>query len=138
MTNLKIIKPTPLPNFLKVKKFENTFHGSSIFATKDIPKGHIICTTSITNMDYHDGCIQSPIGDVFLHSEKPNAMIKITQDRTEKKEDKYLIDIVSIETISSGEEITVRYVNNRRQSLTRDVIINQIRSMYNMPGTQMK
>ncbi len=130
MTRKIQIQKTPLPNYLKIKK-TSTQSGSTIFATKNIPKGRIICTTEMTNMDYHDGCIMSPFGNVFLHSEQPNAEIKVN------KENQFHIDIVSIREIESGEEILVNYPNTRKQTLSRNELISILRrNGETIPGTK--
>ena len=71
-------------------------------------------------MDYQDGCIMSPFGDVFWHSNIPNAKITINSKCNMK------IDVVATEDNHSGEEILVNYQNNGAKVLTRDELMEQI------------
>lgn len=122
---------TPLPSYLKVKQANNQ-SGSTIFATKTIPKGRVVCITDITNMNYHEGCIMSPMGDVFLHSERyANAEIQVN------KTNQYKIDVVTIKEIESGEEILVCYPNLANQYPSRNELIKILRDKgESIPGTK--
>ena len=121
------IQRTPLPTYLSVQK-------DTIFATTLIPKGRIICTTDMTNLNYHEGCIMSPMGDVFLHSEQSNAEIVLN---TDDPKEKYRINIVASRDIEGGEEILITYPNTRRQNLSRNDLIAILRKKgESIPGTK--
>jgi hypothetical protein len=126
----KKINKTPVPRYLLVKKAHNS-HGNTIFAAKSIAKGKVMCTTDMTNMNYHDGCIMSPVGDVFLHSEHPNSIIRVNPTNILK------IDIIASRDIESGEEILVNYPNTRHQTLTRNELIKILsKKGESIPGTK--
>lgn len=133
----KKIQKTPLPSYLKVKSANNQ-SGSTIFASKNIPKGKIVCTTDMTNLNYQEGCIMSPMGDVFLHSDKyANAEINVNVITSDDGKKQFKINIVTTKEIESGEEILVCYPNLRNQHLSRNELIKILRSKgESIPGTK--
>ena len=102
-----MIKSEVLPNYLMIKV--SNVYGLTIFATKKIPNGHVIATTYMSNMDVADGCIGTPMGDVFNHSDTDyNAIIRINPKVNLK------IDVVAITDIDKGDEILVNYETNQQ------------------------
>jgi SET domain-containing protein len=89
----------PLPNNLTIK--ESKIHGLGLFATEFIPKGTNLGITHITDKNFEDGYIRTPLGGFFNHSDNPNIMIK-------KNELSYL-EIITIKDIQKEEEITAEY-----------------------------
>lgn len=92
---------TTLPTYLMVKK--SITHSNSIFATRKINKDHVICTTTLVNLDYADRCITTPEGDVFNHSNTPNVII------VTNPENGYYIDVMALEDIEAGDELLANY-----------------------------
>lgn len=111
-----------IPNYLRVLKGKSGNNRHTILATKKIPIGTKICCTDIINVNYIEGSITSPLGKVFLHSERANAILKINDDP--KK-----IDIFAKRNIDEGEEILVRYPNTRRQTVTVNELIKLIKEL---------
>ena len=100
------MKTTNFPNYLLVKKSNK--YGLTVFATKKIPKGHVIVTTDFTNMDYTDGCIGTPYGDLFHHSRnEANVFFKLN-DKINLK-----IDLYALKDIEKGDEILMNYEQDR-------------------------
>jgi hypothetical protein len=110
-----------IPNYLRILKGTKG-NRSTILATKKIPNGTKICCTDILNLDYIDGSVSSPNGNVFLHSEKSNAILKINEN-PEK------IDIFAKRDIQIGEEILVTYPNTRRQPVPINELIKLINDL---------
>ena len=88
----------PLPEELTIKI--SKIHGLGLFATKEIEKNHEFGISHIKHSDFSDGYIRTPLGGFFNHSSKPNCEAY--------KKGEY-VRLRSIQPISIGEELTVKY-----------------------------
>lgn len=89
----------PLPNSLTIKNSE--INGLGLFAVEDIPKDTNLGITHISDFEFQDGLIRTPLGGFFNHSETPNIKLQPKGD--------YHQEMVTIRDIKSGEEITGKY-----------------------------
>jgi len=93
------MKYKPLPSGLTVKN--SSIQGLGLFATIKIESG-IIGIGWIKYDHFPDGHIRTPLGGFINHSDTPNCE-KLDHDSLG------IIWLKAIRTISSGEELTVKY-----------------------------
>ena len=88
----------PLPDSLTISNSD--IDGIGLFAVKDILPGTILGISHVRDDRFPDGYIRTPLGGFFNHSDSPNCSAYIDGD---------YIMLKSLEHISSGEELTVKY-----------------------------
>jgi SET domain-containing protein len=88
----------PLPDCLTIKK--SRIHGLGLFATEQIPKGHYLGITHVSNSDFPNGYVRTPLGGFINHSFNPNC---------DMPEDGKYYKLVTLREIRKGEELTVDY-----------------------------
>lgn len=88
----------PLPANLYLK--ESDIHGMGLYAREEIKEGHEFGITHVSDPDFENGYIRTPLGGFFNHSENPNCEAYI--------EGRY-IKLKSIKDISKDEELTAFY-----------------------------
>ena len=88
----------PLPDNVTINR--SPIHGLGLWATKDIPNGHIFGVTHVKDIEFEDNYIRTPLGGFFNHSTTPNCEIV---------EDGRFLKLRAISDIKSGEEITAFY-----------------------------
>ena len=85
----------PLPDGLTIKK--SSIHGLGLFTTKDFKKNHRFGTIHIIHFDK---VIRTPLGGFINHSDKPNCVKKMFNNR-------YFLK--TLRDIEKGEELTLSY-----------------------------
>jgi len=100
----------PLPDFLTIR--ESKIDGLGIFATSDLPVGFDLGISHIFDERFADGYIRLPLGGFINHHEIPNCNAIILDKDKEMGNLKH-IRIKSIEQISKGDEITIKYIINQ-------------------------
>lgn len=89
---------SPLPNIVTIK--DSSVHGLGLFAVSDIPQGHEIGITHVSDSRFENGWIRTPIGGFYNHSDNPNCETYVQKD---------LVMIRTIRDIQAGEELTSKY-----------------------------
>jgi len=93
------MKYKPLPDGLTVKN--SSIQGLGLFATKEIENG-VIGIGWAKYDHFPDGYVRTPLGGFINHSNKPNCEKLVHEEIG-------IIWLKAIRTISSGEELTVKY-----------------------------
>jgi len=88
----------PLPFNVYLKRSE--IHGMGLYAKEDIEKGHVFGITHVSDYEFEDGYIRTPLGGFFNHSETPNCEAY--------KEGRY-IKLKTIIDVKKDEELTAFY-----------------------------
>ena len=89
-------KPLPATGCLK----ESSIHGMGLYAREDIKKGCELGITHVSDPNFENGYIRTPLGGFFNHSEDPNCEAYI---------DGRYIKLKSIRDIKKDEELTAFY-----------------------------
>ena len=79
---------------------ESPIHGMGLYAKEDIEKGHVFGITHVSDYEFEDGYIRTPLGGFFNHSEDPNCEAYI--------EGRY-IKLKTIKEVKKYEELTAHY-----------------------------
>ena len=95
----------PLPKQVTIKK--SSIDGLGLFAIKNIKKDTILGITHISNKEYQNGYIRTPLGGFINHSKKPNA--KLIGCGDSRDIDCGILKLQTISDIKSGEEISITY-----------------------------
>ena len=98
----------PLPDSLTIKT--SGIEGLGLFAKKDIPEG---TTLGISHLKINSMLIRTPLGGFINHSDTPNC-IKSRYFMTNGEDlivehDYTRYDLVTLEDIDEGEELTLKY-----------------------------
>ena len=102
----------PLPKQLTIK--ESDIDGLGLFTTENVKEGHDFGISHITNINFQDGHIRTPLGGFINHSTEPNCkLVKsgsklIGADFPIFKEG-VCLHLVAIRDIKKDEEITTEY-----------------------------
>ena len=88
----------PLP--CNVAVHPSKIHGTGLVALENISAKHEFGITHVKDFRFEDGYIRTPLGGFFNHSNTPNCEAYIDGD---------YIRLRSLDSISKGEEITVKY-----------------------------
>jgi SET domain-containing protein len=88
----------PLPKELTVK--QSSINGLGLFTMIDLNKGHEFGISHIKDNRFENDYIRTPLGGFFNHSDNPNCEAYIDGD---------YIRLKTIQSIKSGEELTVKY-----------------------------
>jgi hypothetical protein len=82
-------------------------HGTTVSTRIDIPQDHVICRTSIENLNRAEGHIETPDGNLFHHShdvKEINCKLEIINDE--------FIEVIAKRDIKITEELLINYDNN--------------------------
>jgi len=88
----------PLPATVCLK--ESNIHGMGLYAREDIKEGHEFGITHVSDPNFENGYIRTPLGGFFNHSENPNCEAYI---------DGRYIKLKSLKDIKKDEELTAFY-----------------------------
>ena len=98
----------PLPDSLTIKA--SGIEGLGLFAKKNIPEG---TTLGISHMKMNGMLIRTPLGGFINHSDTPNCTKSryfMTNTNDVKIKHNYTrYDLVALEDINGGEELTTKY-----------------------------
>ena len=98
----------PLPDSLTIKT--SGIEGLGLFAKKDIPEG---ITLGISHMKMNSMLIRTPLGGFINHSDTPNCTKRryfmTNTDDVKIKHDYTKYDLIALEDIAGGEELTTKY-----------------------------
>jgi SET domain-containing protein len=95
----------PLPKQVTIKK--SSIDGLGLFAIKNIKKDTILGITHISNKEYQNGYIRTPLGGFINHSKKPNA--KLIGCGDSRDIDCGTLFLKTIQDIEAGQEILLTY-----------------------------
>ena len=79
-------------------------YGLTVYTKKNIPAYHVICKTSVENLNRGEGFIVTPDGNLFHHSpivREVNCVIEIINDE--------FVEVIAKRLIQDGEELLVNY-----------------------------
>lgn len=97
------------PDWLLVSN--SMLYGTTVYAVKNIPKYHVICKTSIDNLNRGEGFIETPAGNLFHHTphiKEVNCVIEIV--------DNEFIEVIAKHDIREGDELLINYdINPHRR-----------------------
>ncbi len=82
----------------------SAYYGITVYTKKNILQYHVICRTSIENLNRCDGYIETPHGNLFHHSPNVrdvNCVIEIVNDE--------FVEVIAKRLIHEGEELLVNY-----------------------------
>ena len=98
----------PLPDSLTIKT--SGIECLGLFAKKNIPEG---TTLGISHLKINSMLIRTPLGGFINHSDTPNCTksryFMTNTDDVKIKHDYTRYDLVALEDINEGEELTVKY-----------------------------
>ena len=97
----------PLPDELEIKV--SPINGVGLFAKQKIPVG---TNFGMTHLQFGKNLIRTPLGGFINHSEKPNCEKVKLNFTTEDHQPMYNFskwNLISIEPIKKGEELTLTY-----------------------------
>jgi hypothetical protein len=98
----------PLPDSLTIKV--SGIEGLGLFAKKNISEG---TNLGISHLKINSMLIRTPLGGFINHSDTPNCMksriIISNIDNPDVKFDYHKYDLIALEDIDEGEELTVKY-----------------------------
>ena len=98
----------PLPPELRLGFSD--IEGIGVFAKKDIEKGH---NFGMSHLKVGDRMIRTPLGGFLNHSEVPNCfktkLLFTNQDDPKTPFDYRIWNLIAIDDIKEGEELTVTY-----------------------------
>ena len=98
----------PLPDSLTIKT--SGIEGLGLFAKKNIPEG---TTLGISHMKMNSMLIRTPLGGFINHSGTPNCTksryFMTNENDIKIKHDYTRYDLVALEDIAGGEELTTKY-----------------------------
>jgi len=95
----------PLPKQVTIKK--SLVDGLGLFATQNIQANTILGITHISNKDYENGFLRTPLGGFINHSTNPNSKLISCGDSREIECG--ILKLQTILDIKSGEEILLTY-----------------------------
>ncbi len=90
----------PLPAQLTIAK--SNIDGLGLFATKDISKDYEFGISHVSDVDFPNGYIRTPLGGFINHSLEPNCEFY-------KKDIETHLYMKSIQDIQAGTELVVKY-----------------------------
>ena len=82
----------------------SSYYGVTVHTKKDIPRDHVICRTSIENLNRGEGFIETTHGNLFHHSpniKDVNCVIEIVNDE--------FVEVIAKRLIHDQEELLVNY-----------------------------
>ena len=88
----------PLPPYLTIK--ESPLHGLGVFTTADIYLKTNLGISHVSDFDFPDNMIRTPLGGFINDSDEPNCELQ----REGRK-----LSVVVIKHIRDGDEITLKY-----------------------------
>ena len=98
----------PLPDSLTIKV--SGIEGFGLFAKKDIPEG---TNFGVSHMKMNGMLIRTPLGGFINHSDTPNCTksryFMTNENDIKIKHDYTRYDLVALEDIDEGEELTLKY-----------------------------
>ena len=97
----------PLPP--EVRLGFSDIEGVGVFAKKDIEKGH---NFGMSHLKIGERLIRTPLGGFLNHSDNPNCVktkLRFTTENGSTKHGYIFWNLVVIEDIKKGEELTVKY-----------------------------
>ena len=93
----------PLPDSLTIK--ESGINGLGLFAKEDIGQG---TNLGLSHVEIDDTVIRTPLGGFINHSNDANC-VKVELRMTNEKFDYKKWNLVTLQDIKEGEELTVKY-----------------------------
>jgi SET domain-containing protein len=99
------MKYRPLPKQVTIKK--SSIDGLGLFAIKNIQANTILGITHISNKDYENGFLRTPLGGFINHS--TNANSKLISCGDSREIECGILKLQTILDIKSGEEILLTY-----------------------------
>ena len=93
----------PLPDSLTIK--QSGINGLGLFAKEDITRGK---NFGMSHVEIEDKIIRTPLGGFINHSSNANC-VKVELHMTNEKFDYKKWNLVTLQDIKEGEELTVRY-----------------------------
>ncbi len=93
----------PLPEEVEIR--DSGIEGKGLFAKVIIEEGTNLGMTHVSNPDFEDGRIRTPLGGFINHSEEPNCYLALSQDWDDYK----VYNLVTLHKIEEGEEIVLDY-----------------------------
>lgn len=100
----------PLPEYLTIAK--SKIDGLGLFAKKDLVAGFDLGMSHIYDKRFEDHYIRLPLGAFLNHHEIPNCKAIVAEQDEQLGNIKH-IRIITLQPISSGSEITVKYIINK-------------------------
>ena len=97
----------PLPTCLTIK--ESNIDGLGLFATEDIEEGVSIGVSHISNVNFENGYIRTPLGGFVNHSDEPNCVFKKEVTFPPIAKEGLIIRLYTLREISKGEELLTKY-----------------------------
>ena len=97
----------PLPD--KLKLGPSKIHEVGVFAAEDIEKGH---NFGMSHLKIGERLIRTPLGGFLNHADDPNCVktkLRFTTENGSTKHGYIFWNLVVIEDIKKGEELTVKY-----------------------------
>jgi len=109
--NKKKIPYNPLPEYLAIGPSQ--IHGAGILAIEDIPGEVVIGISHVYDPNFQHEYIRTPLGGFINHSDTPNCTksryFMTNTDDVKIKHDYTRYDLVALEDIAGGEELTTKY-----------------------------
>ena len=93
----------PLPDSLTIK--QSGINGLGLFAKEDLGQG---TNLGMSHVEIDDTIIRTPLGGFINHSSDANC-VKVELRMTNEKLDYKKWNLVALQDIKEGEELTVRY-----------------------------
>ena len=98
----------PLPSYITVKT--SKVNGLGLFALENIAMG---TNLGMSHIEFNETIFRTPLGGFINHSNTPNCvktkLLMTNQDKPNLKFDYKKWNLITIEDIKEGEELTVRY-----------------------------
>tara|TARA_R110001592_G_scaffold153234_1_gene381490 strand:+ start:291 stop:614 length:324 start_codon:yes stop_codon:yes gene_type:complete len=98
----------PLPKEVTINK--SNVDGLGLFAVEDITKDTVLGVSHVTNSNFENGYIRTPLGGFVNHSKEPNSVFFSEQNKFPPvAENGVCVYLKSLRNISKGEELLVQY-----------------------------
>ena len=98
----------PLPKQVTIKK--SNVDGLGLFAVEHIERETVLGVSHVTNINFENGYIRTPLGGFVNHSQEPNCMFFNEQNKFPPiAKDGVCVYLKTIKDVSEGEELLVQY-----------------------------
>ena len=98
----------PLPKEVTINK--SNVDGLGLFAVEDITKDTVLGVSHVTNSNFENGYIRTPLGGFVNHSEEPNSVFFSDQHKFPPvAENGVCVYLKTLRDIPKGEELLVQY-----------------------------